>query len=463
MTPSISTVVSNGACTGCGNCAFATGYPMKLNAYGEYVPDFPEEALNQGSNKMLASVCPSLNYEKNETVIADELFPNTSLDLRFGRYIDLWAGHVTEKTIRNNSTSGGLATWLARELFVGGKITGVIHAHKSQRDYPHSPFFHYGVSCTEDEILSAAGTRYHVLEMSEVLGFVRENEGKYLFIGVPCFVKALRLLQHDFPILTERIIFAASLVCGHYKSVNWSILLGWSSGISPAAIESINYRVKGQDIPPRSYIVRAKSQDGAVTQINTNSVIGGKFNSGAMMLPACALCDDVVGETADVSFGDAWLPEFESDHQGTNLVIVRSERMAAIFRSAKVDAKIRLQRLEPDDVHKAQAGAFRQRGEGLAYRLAVRAQRSQWVPTKRVKPNMKDLSLIRRKIYQTREVISDKSRESFILSMKEGSLEGFFSSLRYSVAVLRWLELASGLPRAVHRRVLTLFYRIGKR
>jgi len=41
----------------------------------------------------------------------------------------------------------------------------------------------------------------------------------------------------------------------------------------------------------------------------------------------CNLCTDSFGELADISCGDAWLPEYESsDDQGTSVVVVRSER-----------------------------------------------------------------------------------------------------------------------------------------
>ena len=34
---------------------------------------------------------------------------------------------------------------------------------------------------------------------------------------------------------------------------------------------------------------------------------------------ACNFCDDVFGETADITFMDAWLPEYVRDYKGTSL------------------------------------------------------------------------------------------------------------------------------------------------
>ncbi|MGC9322644.1 MAG: Coenzyme F420 hydrogenase/dehydrogenase, beta subunit C-terminal domain, partial [Kosmotogaceae bacterium] len=51
---------------------------------------------------------------------------------------------------------------------------------------------------------------------------------------------------------------------------------------------------------------------------------GYNWGYGFFKYKACDYCDDVVSETADVSVGDAWLPEYVNDSGGTNVVIVRN-------------------------------------------------------------------------------------------------------------------------------------------
>ena len=53
----------------------------------------------------------------------------------------------------------------------------------------------------------------------------------------------------------------------------------------------------------------------------------------------CTLCSDALGELADLSCGDAWLPEYtESDDRGTSVVLVRSrpgeDLLAAVGQAA---------------------------------------------------------------------------------------------------------------------------------
>src|SRR3546814_2429550 len=100
---------------------------------------------------------------------------------------------------------------------------------------------------------------------------------------------------------------------------------------------------------------------------------------------------DVVAETADISFGDAWLEPYSSDGRGTNLIIVRSPIVHGLVRRGIEDGRIDLQTVDSHFVEQTQAAGFRQRREGLAYRLS-------WLrpgvrPSKRVAPYRKSTRL----------------------------------------------------------------------
>src|SRR5690606_38702641 len=42
----------------------------------------------------------------------------------------------------------------------------------------------------------------------------------------------------------------------------------------------------------------------------------GDWGAGFLQNPACDFCDDVVAETADIAFGDAWVEPYASDGPG---------------------------------------------------------------------------------------------------------------------------------------------------
>ncbi len=102
--------------------------------------------------------------------------------------------------------------------------------------------------------------------------------------------------------------------------------------------------------------------------------------------PACSFCDDVVAETADISFGDAWVEPYASDGRGTNVVIVRAPEIDDLLRTAREQGRVVLDAVDAAFVTETQAAGLRQRREGLAYRLSRRRRhrplkRSRRAPT----------------------------------------------------------------------------------
>lgn len=474
MTPELDDlrrIVDSGYCIGCGACAFAADVPMVLNDYGEYAPQLDrlaEDRLRYSPSET-ASVCPFLRPDLNETELAKERFSvDAQFDSKIGYIHAAYAGYVREGDFRAHGTSGGSGTWVGTELLRRGLIDGVIHVKPIERTGPASPLFAYGISRTPEEIRQGAKTRYHVVELSSVVSAVHENPGSYLFIGVPCICKAVRRLQRVDPILNERIRFVVSLVCGHLKSVHWTLSLAWAAGIAPEQLKSFQYRTKGPDIPARAYVFRAIPDDSnrEPVQMNSADVLGGRFNAGAMMVPACDFCDDVVGETADLSIGDAWIPRFDVDSSGTNLLIVRNPEINDLLTSAVEEGRFHLDPISAEEAGGSQSGGFRQRRQGLSYRLAKAQAEGVWAPAKRVQPGEYELTRLRRRIYDARSEAARASRETFRAALEQGRYATYAEQMGPILARLRRLEVRSALFRAgwgrVKRIVLTLARRLRK-
>ena len=133
---------------------------------------------------------------------------------------------------------------------------------------------------------------------------------------------------------------------------------------------------------------------------------------------ACNYCDDVVAETADISFGDAWVEPYSSDGRGTNVVIVRSPAVAQMVRDAIADGRLQLETVDARFIADTQAAGFRQRREGLAFRLywrrAMQPRRLQ--PRKRVRPRVRGIAARRQLIYTLRATITALSNRIFWLA-----------------------------------------------
>ncbi|HFD32819.1 MAG TPA: coenzyme F420 hydrogenase [Gammaproteobacteria bacterium] len=461
---SLEKVVNNGFCVGCGACAFALNIPMALNSFGEYNPDFSIVDKDKGGlypDVDIIKTCPFLAPELNEDELSRPLFEkDCELDSRIGYYHSTYAGYAKESNYRSNGTSGGMGTWIGAELLKQGLIDAVIHVKPIGNRVDGDPYFKYAISDSLDDIMQGAKTRYHVVEISEVMSVVRERPGKYLFLGLPCLSKAVRRLQLIDGVIADRIEYVASLVCGHLKSVHWTLSLAWGAGIHPTNLKAFQYRSKGKDIPARAYVFRATSnkigQD--VIQKNSAEVVGGKFNAGALSLYACDYCDDVVGETADITIGDAWIPRFDVDSGGTNLLIIRNSKLDKILRTAEKEGRIWLSKITADEAGDSQSGGFRQRREGLSYRLEK--HKDTWVPIKRIKPGSFKISSTRRKIYDKRTSIALMSRDIFKKALDANDYSIYKNSMEAEFKNLRSLEIRSSLFRSIWGRVKRYLYAI---
>ncbi len=451
-------VVNGGYCTGCGSCSFVTKAPMKINEYGEYQPDLGViNSLNNSIIEKAENVCPSLNFSFNEDVLAEKFLKKDCSEKSnyIGPYQSVYGGFVKEKSYRNNGTSGGFGTWIGAALFEKRLIDGVIHIKESKRINDSDPFFRYGISNNISEITKGSKTKYHVIEVSEVLSLIKDKPGKYLFIGLPCMVKTIRRIQLIDPIIKESIKYTVALVCGHLKSINWTLSLAWSKGIHPSEADNFLYRTKAKDISARAYVFTAYSKNKEVRE-DSGNVVGGKFNQGALMLPACNFCDDVVGETADLTIGDAWLPQFEIDSQGTNLLIVRNSEIHDLIKGAFNEGKIQIVGLTEKDVIDAQSGGFRQRREGLSHRLNKVDKKNIWRPTKRIEPNSFKISPLRKLIYNIRFEVTLNSREYFKEALLKDNYDLYKKRMFVQLKILRFLEILSSSPRIIRKKIAVI-------
>jgi len=448
---SIKNVIDGGYCVGCGNCAFLTKGKMKINEYGEYIPDI--ELKNNYKDEIDRS-CPSLHPEINEYEISNKLYSkNCSYNNQLGYYNQLYAAHVLEGDYRKNGSSGGMGTWILHELLKQKLIDGVILVAKKEKRQDEEPFFEYKISKNFDEIKNASKSKYHVVEFSKILNLIQNKNEKYAFIGIPCMCKSIRRIQLINKEFSLKIPYIISLICGHLKSINWTLSLAWGAGIEPYKLNTLDYRTKSKDINPRSYILKLQPKDNKTKFVNSKKVAGGKFNSGAMMLNACNYCDDVVGETSDLTIGDAWLDKYKKENMGKNLVITRNSTINKIIKDAEKEKRISLDQISVKEAIESQIGCFNQRRQGLSYRLKIKEEKNEWVPKKRISSNDFKPNILRKLIFQTRMEISNKSRKLFVKSLKQNNYEIYRKTLSKILFKLRFLEVLNRIIVKVAKKL----------
>lgn len=259
--------------------------------------------------------------------------------------------------------------------------------------------------------------------MSRVLQFVRENEGKYALIGVPCYIKGVRLLADQDKLIKDRIKFFIGLVCGHLISDMFAKSMGWEMGIDPDILKEIDFRKKLKNRPANRYGVEVKGivEDKEVVLRCPTSELFTNWGHGMFKYNACEFCDDLLAETADVTVGDAWLPEYSQYSKGTNVIVVRKPVIQRIF-DQNMDDAIRVEEISAEKIYQSQAGGFRHRRDGLSYRLYLKDQKNEWRPNKRVEPSDR-FPTKRKKIYELRSTLSHESFNAYKVAEREKNLE----------------------------------------
>lgn len=427
------TVVANGCCIGCGACAaFDPGIRLKLDEYGRYVATRQTESAP--INPTAARVCPFADGVVNEDELARDVFGESgSFDPHIGYHVATYAGWVVESDFRARGSSGGLASWVLVELLAHGLVDYVVHVTPEPAPGSGQPLFRFAVSSTPEEVRARSKSRYYPVEMSGVIGEMLQRPGRYAVVGIPCFIKALRLAARESALLKERLAFTVGIVCGHLKSTAFAEMFAWQCGIAPGELTAMDFRTKLSARPAYSYAVTVEGlRGGANITVTkpTSELYGSNWGHGFFKYRACDFCDDVVGETADISIGDAWLPEYVADSAGTNVVVVRSPALNKLLTKAAEEGRLHLDPIAVEKVVASQAGGFRHRRDGLAYRLFLEDQAGRWRPAKRVKPSANHLTAKLREIYTLRYELGQTSHAAFAAAKAKNDLNSFIQAMK---------------------------------
>lgn len=446
----ISDVVAREMCIGCGACSVVTqgSIQVTLNSKRLYCANLGN--ASESEIQAASSVCPFSDESLNEDQLGAPSGTHQTIQSHpiLGSYSRTMVARVADDDLVLGSSSGGMASWLLSELIESGEIDGVIHVVAGNAG--SGELFEYGIS-TGAQLWRSRKSAYYSVTMGNVLETVLQQGGRYAIVALPCFMRAIRCLCREMPEIADRIVMFVGLMCGHAKTQAYAESLAWQLGVGPSEIEAVDFRVKDFQQPSSSYSfgVRKKGEGWRVRR--SSELVGSSWAYGAFQPEACNFCDDVVGETADVSVGDAWLPRYVQDGRGTNLLVSRSPRIDALLEAGARKGAIWVEDVSPDDVCKAQAGGVRHRRDGLALRLADDLKRGLPVPRKRVAADANAVSPRRAALVRQRRRMSELSHAAFAGAVTEGKIDSYLLVMRREV--VRYHRLEASLMRRLFRRV----------
>ena len=415
---------------------------MDLDRYGQMRPTGPRRRLNDRGDSGFQTLCPFSPFAANEDALAARLFPDQAkAHPLLGRYKAAYVGHVDEGDYRARGSSGGLVTWMAAELLRLGIVDGVAHVRACGSE-AGGRLFRYTLSRSLDALQAGAKSRYYPVELSGVLEEMRRVPGRYAIVGIPCFIKAVRLACDQDPVLRERVAYTLGLVCGHMKSARMAESFAWQMDQQIGQAAAFDYRVKTPDRPASWYRAEMTLKDGTRHGRDWWDFVDGDWGAGFFQHSACNFCDDVVAETADIVFGDAWREPYSSDGKGTNVVLVRASALMPVVEAGIAAKQLALEGVDADFVVSTQAAGFRQRREGLSYRRTW--ARPPIEPCKRVLPASQSVGAHRKAIYLMRYGISWWSHRVFWLARALRLPSLYTTWARASLACYHGLAYARG-------------------
>lgn len=444
-------VVPGGYCIGCGNCAFASAgaVTMQMNAEG-FV-----QAQRSGDAPVPDAVdrlCPFSDAATDETQLATQQpWNDLPQDPRTGFYGDLYAGHVSEQDDRLAGGSGGMTSWFLRQLLLSGEVDHVVHVKPvDPTTDPQGRMFRYAISSDVAGLEEGRKSRYYPVDLADIYALIRDRPGRYAVVAIPCFAKAIRLMQGEDAVIADRVRFVAGLICGHLKSRSFAEYVGWLQGVRPTDLRYLDFRVKIPGEDASRYTVEAHSDRAVKRGEALKEYFGTTWDLGFMKYNACEYCDDVFAETADIVFGDAWIEPFQASWMGSNVVLTRHPTAARIVAQGIADGSVTLTPIPLSDMAKSQASGLRHRREGLAYRLSLVDRSGGWRPRKRFEqaamPHEK-----RQAVYRMRTRIAASSARYFARLRTAPTLAAFQG--RISGEVFQYYRIAGGLKPAITQSV----------
>lgn len=431
----IEEVVDQGLCIGCGLCVSACGgknLEMGLNKHGFLEPRPTAEAGSSCDNSCLA-VCPFNPKPKddvrNEDELANHFLSQTVKHNNYiGKYINTYAGYSFEH--RMTSSSGGVATYTLIELLTRGEINNVVSVKDSKDGKSH---YEYAISNTEEELRAGAKTKYFPVTLAEVFDKIKELNGNVALVGIPCFVKAVRLSQKIDPILNKKITFIVGIICGGVKSTFFTEYLASKAGVPVSDFSDPQFRIKDPNSTASDYSFGCLDKNKKQQTIKMR-MVGDMWGTGLFKSNACDFCDDVSVELADISLGDAWISPYSSEGEGTNVIVTRSKLAENIIQEGISSKSLYVESLSPERFIESQKGGYNHRHAGLGFRIKKRQKQGLKVPPKRFEKD--ELTFLLKLIHTMRMRVRSKSLEVWL---KTKNAEEFDKQMKKSLQLLKFL------------------------
>lgn len=350
-----------GLCIGCGACVcFCDKEAISLvnvDAVG-IRPHFKGQACADCSRcTECIDLCPGVTVRNDSSLSAEN--HNESL---IGPSLEIWEGCASDDEIRFNASSGGALSALSLYCLEKEGMRFVLHT----ASVPEKQWINTTVqSTTKEDLISRAGSRYAPASPCDSLDLIEKSDGPCVFIGKPCDVEAVSLLRRKRPALDRNLGLVLAFFCAGTPSTQGTLELLRKFDITTDEVDSLRYR--GNGWPGRFDVCYNDREDRQTLTYKDSWHFLQKYRPFR-----CQLCPDGLGETSDITCGDAWHRYTgENEDSGRSLILARSERGRQILHRAIEAGYLDLKKSSPSEVIAAQ-GITQKRNELFGRVLAMK-------------------------------------------------------------------------------------------
>lgn len=304
--------VSNEKCVGCCGCAAACpceAIDLKLDADGFIVATANDKCIDCGKCK---AVC--FKFFKEE----DSCFPEVKA---------VYAGYNRNLTVRYPSSSGGIATALAKTALGQGYAVAGAYLDMEKKELRHI------ILTDEKELPLIRGSKYIPSFTDEAFQKIGKYD-KVLYIGTPCQVYSLRKLYPRKDILY--VDFRCAGTAGYTLFNKYADYL---ERMNSSGIANINFRAKNRSW--HIWGVETTFKDGKTFFRDKYHDLFGKCFSvyADCVHNVCRSCRFINDSMADIRIEDAWhqmqYVKKNDYHNGYSQIAVFTQRGEELLKAAE--------------------------------------------------------------------------------------------------------------------------------
>lgn len=350
-------------CCGCGVCSYL--YPERYEIHD--IQKFGKRPIPKGKRTSpdlgLETSCPGLSIGRSRHVLQQ---PGLIDELKagWGPIFSMWEVSAADSEIRFKGSSGGAISALALYCIERGGMSGALQVTADSEN----PYLNKNVlSCTREEILTAAGSRYSPASPCEDLGLIEKATTPCVFIGKPCDVLGANnaaKLRHG---LNEKLGLTIACFCAGTPSTDGTLQMLKRMGVNdPAAVKSLRYR--GLGWPGKANVEYVDGPATRKADLTYAEAWGDLLQKHRQW--RCYICPDHTGEFADIAVGDPWYREIRLGEEGTSLVLARTQKGKDTILKAIASGYIVAEKVKSNILPASQPNLIKTRG-ALWGRLAA--------------------------------------------------------------------------------------------